>query len=80
MKIEDFGTVTFDGIELKLTQLPYLTAVLRCGYGTMDCYIASAIDPKTDKLYEIMWPIINPDCDDESDACDWTKYKVKKLF
>lgn len=34
------------------------------------------VDCPTDKVGKIEWDIINPDCADESDACDWDKFNI----
>ena len=83
----EFGTVTFDGVEYVLTQQAYIT-------GPADSdgwYEASAIraDAEPDEYdgydtFRVVWEILpetleawkeareNGDCiDDEGDACDW---------
>jgi hypothetical protein len=44
---------------------------------TLDGYFAAATDDQDD--YLIYWPIVDIDAQDESDACDWTNYRVFKL-
>jgi hypothetical protein len=29
--------------------------------------------------YHITWPIINHDCDDESNACNWNNYTIRPI-
>jgi len=70
----EFGTVEFDNKKLYLTQQPYIELG--------DVYRATAIDTENN-VYEIEWDIkddFDPSTDeDESDACDWNKYTVRKL-
>jgi hypothetical protein len=69
-----FGTVIFEGRLLYLQQDAYLDN----DANGEAAYFASAIDEKEEFMYEIKWQIINEDCQDESDACDWDKYYVRK--
>ncbi len=68
-----YGTVQYKGLELTLMQQPYIE-----GSFVNPAYWAYAIDDDEGE-YEIKWKITNPDCIDESEACDWTKYQVRKL-
>lgn len=45
----------------------------------VEIYQALAEDDQENE-YLVMWNIINEDCEDESEACDWTKYTVQELF
>jgi hypothetical protein len=71
---KQFGTVEFDNKKLYLTQQPYIDL--------NNVYHATAIDME-DNIYEVEWDIrddFDPRTDeDESNACDWNKYAVRKL-
>lgn len=41
-------------------------------------YEAHAID-KDDNEYVMRWPVIDSQCEDASDACDWDDYTIRKL-
>jgi hypothetical protein len=63
-------TIIYNDIELKLNQLPYIY--------TDELYRACALD-KDENEYIITWSITNPECQDESEACDWDNYRVRKV-
>ena len=67
---KDYGTLNHKGKTLTLMQDAYLD--------TDNFYTAHAIDDD-DNDYQIFWEIITHDCDDQSDACNWNDYSVKKL-
>ena len=77
MKSLDFGTVEYDGAILKLIQWPYIDTDFTCS-PNVNYYRATAIDDNED-CYKIRWDIINADCEDESEACDWEEYEVTPL-
>ena len=90
MLTEDYGTVKYEGKTLTLTQIAYADKdftrqeeiVDEHGYASLInpvVYFAKAVDFSGNE-YEIKWKIINYDCEDESDACDWTKFEVRELF
>lgn len=39
-------------------------------------YQAYLVDADGDQVGLVVWEIANPDCDDQSDACDWDKFDV----
>jgi len=59
------GTVTHNNKTLTLTQDAYMTS-----NGSRDYYRAHAVDANNNEYY-IIWDIVDADCDDESNACDW---------
>lgn len=67
----EFKTTT--GELLALIQQPYIKS-----YYGYNFYCAQAID-KFENNYEICWQVINSNCEDESDACNWESYIVRKL-
>ncbi len=76
MKQQDYGTVEYKGKTLTVTQQPYAEL-----YVLDTVYTAHAIDEEGND-YKVFWPIICEDfynLQDESDACDWTDYKVVKV-
>ncbi len=73
--MSEHGTIYYDGMELTLTQQPY--ADNSWVYHTVG-YFANAVDVNGNE-YEIFWRITNEFAEDESDACDWTKFMVRKL-
>lgn len=70
------GTVDHNGRELTLTQQPYYEKRYGncCDY---ERYWAIGVDARGEE-YEISWKITREDCEEE-DACDWTKFRVRKL-
>ncbi len=73
-----YGTVQYNGETLNLIQQPFIdTMILR--NTEITAYFACAVDTKGQD-YEIRWSIKNLNCDDESDSCDWEKYRVTPLF
>lgn len=74
---EDYGYVEYKGIKLKLNQQPYLdTKVLY--EDIYNGYFSIATDEENND-YQIFWEITNDECEDESCACDWSKFEVRKL-
>lgn len=67
------GTVDYNGKELTICHQPRLTCYM--GY---DCYEAMAMD-SDDNEYKITWDITDALAEDESDACDWTDYRVQVI-
>jgi len=57
--------------ELKLSKQPYINTDIRYP----NTYTSGARD-KFDNEYQVIWKIINADCEDESEACDWDKFLV----
>jgi hypothetical protein len=62
-----------------LTQLPYVGQ--GCFRGSYEaCYKARAIDVYNNE-YVLRWPIKDEwNGEDESDACDWEEFQVRKEF
>ncbi len=71
----EWGTVNFNGIEIVIMQQPYISDYCH-HHGQF--YTATGQDAIGNN-YEIAWPVINEDCEDESEACDWDDFKVRKL-
>lgn len=65
----EYGSVTYEGKELELTQQPYLD-----GYDTV-VYRADAIDLEG-YCYQVIWDDIDLSIEDESECCDWENYRV----
>ena len=67
----EFGTVEHNGEKLWLTQQAYVT------YG--GTYQAAAIDSEGND-YTVTWDTVEgwEQCEDESEACDWSVYTVTK--
>jgi hypothetical protein len=83
--IEEFGDVQNGDVQLALKQHPYVDL----SYDDFERYdyFASAVDLEGNE-YEVIWEIKSchyNDIDelqlpeDESEACDWTKYRVKSI-
>lgn len=65
-------TVSHEGKTLMLAQQPYLD-----GTHEHPIYRAAAEDAEGN-LYRVMWQIVAPDAEDESEACDWGRYEVSR--
>lgn len=75
----EYGSVDWNGTKLTITQLPYIHHYVGlCSLDPPIYYLASAQDDQGFE-YEIAWPCINPDCEDESDACDWNDFEVDMM-
>lgn len=81
----DYGHVVYDGVSYVLTQQAYLendstgTAIYQALAQREDQWVADP-DPVEHELYMVEWDITDPDCDDESHACDWDNpADVRKL-
>ena len=74
MDNQNYGTVEYKGKTLTIKQSPYLN------YNTVmgDHYKSMAEDEEGNE-YIVRWDIINPDCEDESDACDWQDYQIEEI-
>lgn len=59
-------TITFKSKKLTLTQDAYITS-----NGVYNCYEALAVDADGND-YKVIWDILDAQCDDESNACDWS--------
>ena len=66
------NTVTKNGQTYGLKQDAYISDRL----GMLDYYMAHAVD-SDDRELTIFWPIIDSECNDESNACDWDNFIVK---
>jgi hypothetical protein len=73
MKDLGFGTVEYQGKELRLTQEPYIDTDI---INDVEYYRALAEDAG-EKEYEVSWEML--DHDDPADDCDWDSYTVKCL-
>lgn len=84
-----YGTVNYNGVKLELNQLPYADTDFSTQYEEVDsqgysrlvnptAYFADAEDSEGN-LYVVKWRIIDEHCDDESNACNWEDYTVRKL-
>lgn len=70
--------IEVDGKIYGITQDPYCETNF-LSYYQEPIYVATAIDGDDDE-YEIRWEIINKDCEDESDTCDWENpYLIRKI-
>ena len=70
------GTVKADGAEIHILHVPHINGDCYESVGMTDAQIKAAgglenILLPTDAYYQLRWDIIDPDCGDESDACDW---------
>ena len=70
MMTTDYGTTTYNGVTLTLRQQAYLDVTYYRGRNGDAVYAATANDA-SGNLWRVEWEIINHDCDDESNACDW---------
>jgi len=73
---KEYGTVTVDGQVINILQNPYLNGDVYRSVGMTDKQIedAGGIDNVVlpcDSYYQLSWDVINPNCEDESEACDW---------
>lgn len=71
-------TIKYNGLELRLTQDPYIEDLMLSGMQRKVVYQAHAVDENDDE-YIIIWNVIDLSCEDESEACDWDKFTVKAL-
>jgi hypothetical protein len=77
------GSFTFDNVDYTLLQQAYSenNQNVWCGYS----YVAlakksSEWDNEDADQYMVKWIVIDTDCDDESNACDWNyPIEVKKI-
>jgi len=67
--MNDYGEIQFKDKILKIMQLPYING---------DFYEALAVDADGYE-YLVKWDIVNENCSDESDACNWEIFKVTEL-
>jgi hypothetical protein len=74
----DYVTVNYKGLDLKLMQEPYINDQMLSGVQRRCVYEALAIDDNDDE-YMVTWNVINLDCEDESEACNWDKFTVTAL-
>lgn len=73
-----FGEYEKHGITYAATQQPYKdTLFCLDGLEDGDYYRAPAIDEDLNK-FELFWPVVNADAEDESDACIWEHFYVKE--
>lgn len=74
MDNQNYGTVDYEGTELKIMQQPYLQ-----GDGKGQWYEAIAEDAEGEE-YMIRWEILeNAEECEEEDACDWDEHIIRKL-
>ena len=73
--MNNHGYVLHNNKELYLTQNAYVSD---CGK-YYKCHAMAMDDNETIFEYEIKWPVINFNCDDQSDSCDWDNYTVLEL-
>lgn len=66
-------TVTYKGKTLILQQNAYISDDPE----NLDCYRAAAKDNDGND-YTVLWTIINFECEDESESCNWDNYEVIK--
>jgi len=67
--MSDYGEIQFKDKMLKIMQLPYING---------DFYEALSIDADSYE-YLVKWDVINENCLDESDACNWEVFKITEL-
>ena len=72
----EHGTVTVGGVVINIMQEPYPDNGCYRSVGMSDAQIAAAggvdnISLPSDAYYQLYWDIVDPDCDDGADACDW---------
>ena len=79
MTEQDHGMVRLMGTDkiLILTQVAFIDRDFAKGL-ERDVYRAHAVD-SDGADYMVTWEITNPDADDDSDACNWDMYGVRKL-
>lgn len=70
-------TIIYKDKILTLLQNPYIDMAINNPWQNL-IYRATAIDDH-DNDYEIIWDVVNLDCEDESESCDWTNFKVRSL-
>lgn len=68
------GTYEHNSKTLWLIQDPYPSDL--CGHE--DEYTAVAIDSEGE-TYRVTWKIVNSECEDASESCDWDVYNVETL-
>lgn len=73
---KEYGTVRVDGVVVHILQLPYLDgdaykAIGMTGYQIEKAGGIENVDLPCDAHYRLTWDVINPDAEDESEACDW---------
>ena len=71
--MKDFGSVKCQHGELFLIQQPYIDGTDKC-----PIYVAHAVDGNQNE-FRIEWDCIDIDCDDESDACNWEHFMVRRI-
>ena len=75
-----YGTYTKDGVDYTITQNPYVDHV--AGSTTPyvvsgeNYYFAHGFDRQGNPV-RLIWEIVNPEAEDESDACDWEDFTVE---
>ena len=72
----DYGTVDYKNKTLKIMQLPYADSI---GHSCdREVYRAIAEDEQGEE-FEIIWDVINPEREDQSECCDWSEFSVRKI-
>lgn len=73
--IAQFGTVSFEGKTLALTQQAYCS-----NHPDVATYQALAVDEAGDE-YTVVWDCVEGwmGKEDESECCDWSEYQVRPL-
>ena len=72
---DDLVTVDYNGNTLTLIQLPYADSDFTRGGKSV--YRAKAEDCEGNE-YTVTWDTIDDDCEDESDACNWDDFTVRR--
>lgn len=76
-EVDETNFVEVNGVQFFLTQLPYIdTDFSDCFQAAV--YKAHAISVE-EKEIEIKWPIINDDCEEEFESCDWEDFTIMEL-
>ena len=72
----EFGSVSFRGVAYALTQDAYITGThedprYEAGAITREAVAGTSFDGEASHM--IVWDVLNPDCEDASDACNWAE-------
>lgn len=73
--MSSFGTVQHNGKTLTLTQEACLAL---SGDLKTPVYLAHAMDDD-DKEYTVKWQVKDVQCENEPDACAWSKYTIIEM-
>ena len=71
---QDYGSVEYEGKTLTITQLPYVD-----GINDEEAFYTATAEDEEGNDYQVTWPDVDVEVEDESECCDWNIYWVQEL-